>query len=441
LLEKIMTDKTETQTDESRVPDRRTFLKTSTAALVAGGVAGTLAAPKFVHAAEGDDVLKVALIGCGGRGSGAAVNAMKAHPKNQLTVMADAFSDRLETSRKGLARRLKDQMQVTDETCFSGFDAYKKVMETDVDVVLLTTPPHFRPAHLEAAVAAGKHVFCEKPVAVDAPGVRSVMESSRLAKEKGLNLVSGLCWRYDKGVVATMNEIQNGAIGEVQNIHENYLTGTLWHRGDEKEWSRMEYEMRNWLYFTWLSGDHIVEQHIHSLDKAMWLMGDIPPARAFGLGGRQMRTDEQFGNAFDHFAVCYEWDTGQKTFAYTRQMSGCSNNTEDYVTGTEGSAKVLAHTITGKKDWKYDGPKPSMYDVEHVALFDSIRDGKDTINNGDYMCKSTLMAILGREACYTGQTITWDEMMKSSTTLGPKDYKWGDLPKSEIAKPGVTKLT
>jgi len=419
-------------------PSRRKFLQSTTAAAIVGGVAA-MSAPRAVHAGS-DDTLKGALIGCGGRGSGAAVNAMKADKNVKLTVMADAFSDRLQSSRKNIARSIGDKMAVSDDNCFVGFDAYKQVMATDVDVVLLTTPPHFRPAHLEAAVAAGKHVFCEKPVAVDGPGVRSVLETSRKAKAKKLSLVSGLCWRYDLGVQETMTRIKDGEIGDVVSIQENYLTGSLWHRGDKPEWSQMEYQMRNWLYYTWLSGDHIAEQHIHSLDKALWLNNDECPVRCFGLGGRQVRTDEKWGHIYDHFAVCYEWESGVKTFAYTRQMPGCVNNVEDYVMGTKGSAKVLAHQISGASEWKYSGPKPSMYDNEHVELFRSIRNG-DPINNGDYMSQSTLMAIMGREACYTGQTITSEQMLNSTTRLGPDTYSWGDVPTAKIATPGVTKLT
>lgn len=420
---------------------RRTFLKNSSAAVVGGSLAASLGAARMAHAA-GDDTLKVALIGCGGRGGGAAQNAMRADENAKLTVLADIFPDRVEHTRGILAPRLGGQMDVSDDRCFSGFDAYKSVMMTDVDVVILATPPHFRPAHLAACIEANKHVFCEKPVAVDGPGVRSVLETTKKAKDKDLSIVSGLCWRYDYGVRETMKQIQDGAIGDIVAIQENYLTGTLWHRGRDPKWSEMEYQIRNWLYFTWLSGDHIVEQHIHSLDKAVWLMNDKPPVRCVGLGGRQMRTDEQWGNAFDHFAVCYEWDNGVRTYSYTRQMQGCSNDVDDYVLGSRGQAQLLKHTVKtpGMEEWKYRGPKPSMYDVEHKELFEGIRGGEH-INNGEYMSYSTLMAIMGREACYTGQTITWDQALDSTTVLGPEQYAWGDVEIPSVAQPGVTKLT
>ncbi len=419
---------------------RRDFLQKSSAAVVGGSLAAGLGSARAVHAA-GSDVLKVGLIGCGGRGSGAAVNAMRADPNLQLVAMADAFGDRLEHSRKILERQIQKKYAVTDDHCFVGFDGYKQLLETDVDVVLLCTPPHFRPAQLRASIEAGKHVFCEKPVAVDPTGVRNVLETVKLAKEKNLSIVSGLCWRYDLGVRETMSRIKDGAIGDIVSVQENYLTGTLWHRGRQDSWSEMEYQMRNWLYFAWLSGDHIVEQHIHSLDKALWLMDDQPPVSCVGLGGRQVRTDEKWGHIYDHFAVCYEWANGVKTFAYTRQMKGCFNEVEDFVLGTNGSAKVLAHEISapGKAPWKYKGPKPSMYDVEHKELFAGIRSG-EIINNGEYMSYSTLLAIMGREACYTGQKITWDDAMNSTQDLSPQAYAWADVPTPTVAMPGETKF-
>jgi len=420
---------------------RREFIRTSTAAVVGGAVA--LAAPATVHAA-GNDTLKIALIGCGGRGKGAAKNAINADPNVELTVIADLFPDRLASARSYLQQSLGDKMKVDNDHAFSGFDAYEKVMQTDVDVVLLCTPPHFRPMQLKAAIDAGKHVFCEKPVAVDAPGVASVRETCALARKKNLTVVSGLCWRYDLGVKETIGRIKDGAIGDIVAIQENYLTGTLWHRDPKpgQVWSPMEQQLRNWMYYTWLSGDHIVEQHIHSLDKALWLMDDKPPAKVFGLGGRQVRTGKQWGHIYDHFAVCYEWANGVKTYAYTRQMAGCRGDVNDYVLGTKGKAAVLSFSIdTPEKKWKYPSrSKPSMYDLEHKALFAGLRKGEH-INNGEYMCDSTLMAIIGREACYTGATLSWDQMKNSQTSLGPKSYDFNaEPPAVEIAKPGKTKF-
>ncbi len=435
---------------------RRDFLARSSAVAAAGSIAASFGAIPAVHA-QGSEAVNVGLIGCGGRGSGAALNAMRADPNNRLTVMCDLFPDRLASARKALQAGLsKDdrgqQFRVTDDTAFSGFDGYKRVMDSDVKVVLLCTTPHFRPLHLKAAIDAGKHVFCEKPVAVDAPGVRSVMQTCEEAKKKNLAVVSGLCWRYDHGVRETIKRIQDGAIGDIIAIQENYLTSTLWHRGtreEHPEWSEMEYQMRNWMYYTWLSGDHNVEQHIHSLDKALWLMGDKPPVAATGLGGRQVRTGPQWGNIYDHHAVVYEWagrEPGRdiRVFSFTRQMANCKNETEDIIFGTKGQAQVIKHEITaGGETWRYRGDKPSMYDVEHDELFKSIKDGRP-INNGQYMCYSTMLAIMGRMATYTGQRVTWENAWNSTLDMTPKNYAWGpvELPPEvlEIAMPGKTKL-
>jgi len=419
---------------------RRDFLRRSTGAVVGGSLAATLGAARSAHA-DGSDILKIGLIGCGGRGSGAAVNALKADPNTQLIAMADAFQDRALASRDNIKKssQVGDRCQVDDDHCFAGFDAYQKVLDSDIDVVLLCSTPHFRPRHLRAAIEAGKHVFCEKPVAVDPTGVRSVLESTEMARKKNLSVVSGLCWRYDHAVRETMQRILDGAIGDIVSIQENYLTGTLWHRGRQADWSEMEYQMRNWYYFTWLSGDHIVEQHIHSLDKALWLMGDQPPAVCYGMGGRQVRHEEQWGNIYDHHAVCYEWENGVRTYAYTRQMKNCFRDVDDYVLGTKGQARILKFTVTGETDWKWKGSKPSMYDQEHKELFAGIRSG-NIINNGTYMSFSTLLAIMGREACYSGQRITWDEALNGQQDLTPERYEWGDVDVPQVPMPGVTKF-
>ena len=419
---------------------RRDFLKTSAA--VSTTLAGSLIVPRLAHAASDADseTIKIGLIGCGGRGTGAAADALQADPHCKLVAVADTFADQIERSKKNLLR-FKEKYAVTDEMTFVGFDAYKQLLATDVDVVLLCTPPHFRPMQYRAAIEAGKHVFCEKPVAVDAPGVRHVIETNALAKAKNLAVVSGLCWRYDLGVRETMDRIQGGEIGDVLAVQSNYLTGTLWHRGDNPDWSRMEYQLRNWLYYTWLSGDHNVEQHIHSLDKTAWLMGDTSPVKATGLGGRQQRTDKKFGHIYDHHAVVYEYPNGGRVFAYTRQQDNASRDVEEYVIGSNGTAELLAHKTKGTSgDWRYRGAKPSMYKQEHDELFASIRSGQP-INNGDYMANSTMVAIMGRMATYTGQTITWEQAMASEEKLGPDSYEWGDLPEPEVAIPGVTKFS
>lgn len=412
--------------------NRRSFISTSSGAIAAGAIASQ-ALPSFGVHTSGRNTLRVGLIGCGGRGTGAVRNATNADPDVEVTALADAFPDRIDSCLETLNKQIPQKIKVTDETRFSGFDAAKNLINSNVDVIILATPPHFRPAQLRLAVEAGKHVFCEKPVGVDVPGVKSVLESCEMAERNGQSVVSGLCWRYDQGVREVMKHIKDGAIGDIHTIQENYLTGTLWHRGDDPNWSRMEYQLRNWLYFNWLSGDHIAEQHIHSLDKALWLMNDQPPATCYSTGGRLVRTNEKWGNVYDHFATVYEWENGVKAFSHCRQMAGCHTNVEDYVFGSKGKAEVLRFKINGDKVFK--GKKPSMYDSEHQELFHSIRSG-NPINNGKYMCYSTLMALIGRDAAYTGQKIKWDEYLKSEKRLGPDEYDWNDYEPDPVALPG-----
>ncbi|TWT31579.1 Gfo/Idh/MocA family oxidoreductase [Blastopirellula retiformator] len=418
---------------------RRDFLKKS-AAISGAAAVGSLSVAQSAHAA-GSDMLKVALIGCGGRGSGAAKNATMGDENLKVTVLCDIFPDVLAQARERLGRALGERMDVTDDSCFSGFDGYKQVMECDVDVVLLATPPHFRPAHLRAAIEAGKHVFCEKPVAVDGPGCRHVLETVEMAKEKNLSIVSGLCWRYAPMVKETVAKIKSGAIGDIVAIHETYLTGTLWYRQPQPDWTEMENQVRNWTYYTWLAGDIIAEQHIHSLDKALWLNDDAPPLVCEAIGGRQVRTEAKWGNIYDNFGVAYAFPNDVKVFSYCRQMAGCYNDVNDYVLGAKGKAAILSGTVTPNEGeaWKYDGPGGNMYDLEHKALYEGIRSG-NVINNGVYMTRSTLMAIMGRMAAYTGQKITWEMALNSQEDMTPKKYEWGDVAIPSVAMPGKTKF-
>jgi predicted dehydrogenase len=417
---------------------RREFLKTSTAAVVGGAVATNLLVSRTAHAAGGD-TLKIGLIGCGGRGTGAVGNAFAADSNIKLTALADAFPDRIEKSLKELRNGNSERVAVAPDHAFVGFDAYEKLLATDVDVVILATPPHFRPAHLKAAIAAGKHVFCEKPVAVDAPGVRSVLETTEEASRKSLAIVSGLCYRYDPPKRELIQRVHEGAIGDILAMQVSYNTGTLWHHDRQPSWSEMEYQLRNWLYFTWLSGDFNVEQHVHSLDKAAWAMHDEPPVQATGLGGRQVRVEEQWGNIYDHFAVVYEYASGVKLFSQCRQMAGCSVDVSDHLIGDNGSAEMMRAVIEGPQAWRYHGPKPNMYEEEHRALFLSLRAG-NPINNGLYMARSTMLAIMGRMASYTGQTLTWDQCLNSSENLTPTKYEWGSVATPPVAKPGLTRF-
>jgi predicted dehydrogenase len=417
---------------------RRRFLQSSIA------TAGTLTAASQLQAhAAGSDTLRIGLVGCGGRGTGAAQNALAADANVKLVAMADAFPDRVEKSlaqiQRDLGNKFSEKVDVPHERRFAGFDAYKNVIDS-VDVVLLATPPGFRPMHLKAAVEAGKHIFCEKPMAVDGPGVRSVIQSAERAREKNINLVSGFCYRYEPSKRETVRRIHDGAIGDVVTIQANYLTGPIWHVERTPAMSDMEWQMRNWYYFTWLSGDHIVEQHVHNLDKAAWVLKDAYPVAATGLGGRQVRTDPKYGHIFDHHSVIFEYASGVRVYSHCRQMKGCAQDISDHVFGTQGKAELMKHTIDGPHKWTYRGESVDMYQSEHNELFAAIRAGK-TINDGSFMSKSTLMAILGRMATYTGKRVTWDQALNSQESLVPEKLDMAmSLPMPPVAMPGITKV-
>ncbi|HEX9793895.1 MAG TPA: Gfo/Idh/MocA family oxidoreductase [Planctomycetota bacterium] len=409
------------------------------------GSVAALAAAASPFAARGHarsrETLRVGLIGCGGRGTGAAKNALSADPDVVLVALGDAFDDHLQNSLRTLQgdAEVGARVQVAPDHQFVGFDAYKKVIDA-CDVVLLATSPHFRPLHMAYAVEKGVHLFVEKPVATDATGTRSVLESSRKAAEKGLAVVSGLCYRYQFAKQETMRRLHDGAIGDVVALQCTYNTGGLWHRGRKPEWSEMEYQMRNWLYFAWLSGDHIAEQHIHSLDKVAWAMGDEPPVLCTSTGGRSARTEAKWGNVYDHFQTVYEWANGVRAFSSCRQIVGASSDVSDFTFGTKGVAELQSHRIRGEERWRWRGEGPDdMYQNEHDAFFKSIRKG-EPINNGEYMCKSTMMAIMARMSAYSGKTVTWEQAWNSPEDLSPAAYAWGDAPEPRVAVPGVTPL-
>ncbi|MEZ6067494.1 MAG: Gfo/Idh/MocA family oxidoreductase [Planctomycetaceae bacterium] len=401
--------------------NRRDFLKTSgTVASIA-----TLAAafPASARAyADGDEILKVGLVGCGGRGTDAASNALSADPYARLTAMGDVFEDKLTFSHNTLQRhkQVGEQVKVDDAMKFIGTDAYQKVVD-NVDVVLLCTPPGFRPEHFKYAVEAGKHIFIEKPMATDAVGVRSVRESVELSKTKPICVVAGFCWRYDYAKKALFERVLDGQIGDVTTVLGTYLTNPVRpmqpaHKRGENV-SNLEWMLRNWYNFTWLSGDGLVEQACHTVDWLAWAKGDKPPASCTAVGGRQIPAEG--GNIFDHIEVNYVWDDGTRGFIAQRQISGCHNENSCYVLGTKGQANISkGNFITGENAWRYEGETPSMYEVEHRHLFSAIRNG-EIVNDGDRMWNSTLMAIMGRMAGYTGQEITWQQALDSQEKLVP----------------------
>jgi len=421
---------------------RRDFIRNTGAVAAA---AATFHVASSARAAAGDsesEVLKVALVGCGGRGIGAARNALQADPNIRIVALADTFSDRVENAAAELTKPgsgWENRAVVAEELKLTGFDAYKGAIAA-ADVVILATPPNFRPEHLRAAIEAGRHVFCEKPIAVDPLGVKSVRETCKMAEEKGLTLVSGLCYRYENSKRDTIQRLQDGAVGKILTIQTTYNTGALWFHDRQPEWSDMEYQIRNWLYHDWLSGDHINEQHIHSLDKIGWVMGNVYPVKATASGGRVQRTDEKWGNIYDHFNTVYEWADGTKCFSSCRQWASTSTDVSDWIYGTEGIGELQSHTIKSAKlgEWQHKkAADDNMYVNEHKALFESIRKG-DAVNNGQYMCDSTLMAIMGRLSAYTGKTLTWEEVSNSQLDLTPEKMEWGPIAVRPIARPGET---
>jgi len=428
----------------SRKPcSRRSFLATT----AAGTALGALSLGRSVHAA-GSDVIKVGVIGCGGRGAGAAVNAMNAGEDVRLVAMGDVFEDRVLAKREGIKKAKPDQMAVDDDHCFVGFDAFEKVIASDVDVVLIACASRFHPTYLKAAVDAGKHVFVEKPHAVDPPGIRVVEQACKDAEKKNLSVVSGLCWRYDRKVQETLKRVLDGAIGDIVAIQETYMRSAYRLIERRPEQSELEYQFRNWYHFRWLSGDDVPQSLLHSMDKGAWALREEPPLKAFGSGGRSSSMGPIYGDVFDHGAIVYEYANGVRMYANVRAQSGCYGEVSDHFLGTKGRANVLKGRIEGQTEWEYYGPKKSMYDAEHVVLFDAVRSGTP-VNNGTYMVRSTMISILGQMVCYTGQQMTWDEAMKSNWRAGPETCSWDMEPPAKpeadgtypVPVPGITKLT
>ena len=422
------------------MPTRRAFLTT----------AATAFAIPAVHAAEPHDseVIKVGIVGMGGRGSGAVMQALKAHKKNHLTACGDLFPDNgaAALERYKANKEVAEQIKVTPETLFTGFDAYKKVIDSEVDVVILTTPPGFRPLHFAYAVEKNKHIFAEKPLCVDAAGYRSITKSIQESRKKNLAFVDGFCWRYELGHRAAYPRIHDGAVGDILSLYSYYNASELWHKPRKPEWSDVEWQLRNWLYFTWLSGDHLVEQAVHTVDKVAWAMRDVMPVRCWGNGGRQSRTDPAFGHIWDHFSVVYEWADGTRGHMYCRQQNNVQpTGVRDYITGTKGIAEIQSGQSYvfknhGQQDptWRYTGPKNEMYQQEHDELFASLRKGQP-INAGQRVPNSAMMAIMGRMAAYSGTVVTWDQAINAAEDLMPKNLAFSQMPTPEIPVPGKTK--
>src|ERR1051325_10994222 len=399
---------------------RRQFLKTSAAATVGSVLAANVSLSQRAFSAN-SDTLRIGLIGCGGRGTGAAHQALNADKNVVLTAMADVFEHQLQGSLKTLKGEIGDKVTVDPAHCFIGLDAYQKVIDSGVDLVILATPPGFRPQHLQA-----------------------VMASVEQAKKKNLALVAGFCWRYDYPRRALFERIHDGAIGDLRAIYATYYTTPVKPMppasARKPEMTDLEWQLRNWYNFVWLCGDSLVEQAVHSVDKVAWAMKDVPPLKAVAVGGRQIPAHG--GNIFDHFEVNYEYADGVRAFVGCRQQTNCYSENKDYLMGSRGLANIGGRRypveISGEQAWHYEGPKPDMYQVEHDELFASIRAGKP-INDGDRMCTSTLMAIMGRMAAYTGQEVSWEMALKSQERLVPEKLDWHmTLEAPPLALPGIT---
>lgn len=381
----------------------------------------------FVEKAPDGKPLKAALIGCGDRGTGAAFNFLNAGNDLSIVALADVLQDRLEGCRQKLATEKNNP--VAENMCFVGFDAYQKVLELDIDLVLICTPTHFHPEQFKAAVAANKHVFMEKPAAVDPVGIRTVMVAARQAQSAGLTVVTGNQRRHSRDYWEAYMQVKNGAIGEVVSATAHWNQGAWWNRRKRPEWSDMEYHIRNWFNIKWLSGDHLLDQGIHNIDIATWFTG-LLPVKATGYGGRARRLT---GDIFDFFSVDYRYENNKRMLATARQIDGCDNDVSESIMGTEGvlylGGNMRIENFKGEVIWKYDreaNPFKNPYDQEHIHLVESIRLNKK-INQAEDIANSTMVAIMGREAAYTGKAFTWDEIMASTLRYGPTEYAMGPV--------------
>ena len=430
---------------------RRTFCK-QTVAATTGILASTLPLDAMSNVYD-NKKLKLALIGCGGRGSGAAVQALTADDKVELYAMADAFRDRIDSSLNGIKEHFdgSKNIDVKEKNMFTGFDAYKKAIDL-CDVVILTTPPGFRPLHFEYAINNDKHVFMEKPLATDAPGIRKVLEVAKIAKDKKLNVVVGLQRHYQDKYITLYNKVVNGDIGKIVSGQVYWNDGGVWVKKRKPSQSELEYQMRNWYYFTWLCGDHILEQHIHNIDVANWFIGDYPIS-AQGMGGREVRNGIDHGQIFDHHFVEFTYANGAVISSQCRHQTGTASRVDEVFQGSNGSVvtgKGEMTDLSGNIKYKYPNKwneDPNPYQVEHDKLFQSIRNN-EVINDVEYGAKSTMTAIMGRMATYTGKKITWDQAINSKEMLVPNNLTWNSTPptlpdgngKYLVAIPGKTKF-
>ena len=402
-------------------------------------------APKVF--AAGSDIIRVGMIGCGGRNTGAAAQALTADKGTRLVAMCDIFMDRVKAKRQALKQQKGEQVAVDDDHCFAGFDGYKHVIESS-DVVVIANAAKFHPLHAISAIKAGKHVFVEKPHGIDPAGIKLMRQAADIAKEKGLGLVSGLHSRYHAGYAETIKRIHDGAIGDIISIEENFLRAPYVVIGRKEGLSEVEWQCSTQYHFRWLSGDDVVQSLVHNMDRASWALKDTAPIKCHGLGGRSSMTEPIYGDVFDHHSVVYECANGVRIYAFCRTTNGCYNEYSSLVLGSKGKADIMGCRISGDTNWRWKG-RCNPYQREHDVLFAGIRSGKP-VNNGDYMTRSTLITIMGQISCYTGKEVTWDQASKSDFYYAPKPedchdgmappVKLGDDGSYPVPKPGFTKM-
>ncbi|HEX2972730.1 MAG TPA: Gfo/Idh/MocA family oxidoreductase [Tepidisphaeraceae bacterium] len=427
---------------------RRDFLKTTMAASAALAAAD-LTIPRTVHAA-GSDVIRYGMIGCGGRCSGAAMDAMKADPSVRLVAMCDLFADRIQGKYDSLKSQMPKQVMVDKDHMFVGLDGYKKVIDS-VDVVLIACAAKFHPMYAMAAIQSGKHVFVEKPHGIDPVGVRLMQSACDLAKEKKLSILSGLHRRFDPGMQETIKRIQDGAIGNIVAIEENFIRPPYGVDRRHDGQNELHFQYANQYRFSWLCGDDVPQSLVHNLDRASWAMNETPPVRCHGLAGRSTCLDRPYvyGDVFDHHSVVYQYANGIRLYALCRTAPGCYNEMSGIIMGSKGIAYTEEYHIQGQTNWQYKGEPVSAYEREHVELFKAIRSG-NPLNCGHYMAKSTMIGVMGQMSCYSGQEVTWDQVNKSNFCFAPRpeDCTWDMQPPVKpdstgtypVAIPGKTQL-
>jgi predicted dehydrogenase len=421
---------------------RRDFAKTTAAA---AGFA--ILSSRSLAQQSSTDTLKVGLLGCGSRGGGAAMQMLLGNENVQLVALADVFQDKLDAKRKEIAENanpaISQKVAVTDDHCFVGLDAYKKIIATDIDILIDGTLPYCRPTHLVAAMEAGKHIFTEKPIGVDVAGIRKVIEAAKAHKEKGLSFVAGTQRRHDKQYQEMVKRVHDGAIGDIVGGRVYWCGGLPFVHERKPEWSDLEYRIRNWYGYCWIAGDNIVEQHVHNLDVANWLLKDVPPVSVFASGGRAWKpNEEKYGDIFDHFECDYEYPDGQHIFSFSRHWEESDGGVFEHVVGTKGEydTSKRQHEIRGANAFQWSGEKEDPYVQEHIDLVNSIRKTGPYWHEAEQVCHSTLVAVMGRESAYTGKRLKWDEFVNSDFSLVPEDLSFDKpYPVRPVPRPGAPK--